>query len=76
MRVYLLVMAIAAAVTYLATPLAAELARVTKATTPVRDRDVHTVPTPRLGGVAMLAGMAVAMLVASQISLCQPSNSS
>ena len=67
MRVYLLVMAIAAAVTYLATPLAAELARVTKATTPVRDRDVHTVPTPRLGGVAMLAGMAVAMLFASQM---------
>jgi UDP-GlcNAc:undecaprenyl-phosphate GlcNAc-1-phosphate transferase len=60
-------MAIAAAVTFLATPLAAELARVTRATTPVRDRDVHTVPTPRLGGVAMLAGFVVAMVFASQM---------
>ena len=67
MRVYLLVMAIAAAATYLATPLAAELARVTRATTPVRDRDVHTVPTPRLGGVAMFFGFVVAMVLASQM---------
>jgi UDP-GlcNAc:undecaprenyl-phosphate GlcNAc-1-phosphate transferase len=66
-RVYLLVMAIAAAVTFLATPLASELARLTRATTPVRDRDVHTVPTPRLGGVAMLAGFVVAMVFATQM---------
>ena len=67
MRVYLLVMAIAASVTFLATPLAAELARVSKATSAVRERDVHTVPTPRLGGVAMLAGFVVAMVFASQM---------
>jgi UDP-GlcNAc:undecaprenyl-phosphate GlcNAc-1-phosphate transferase len=66
-RVYLLVMAIATAVTFLATPLAAELARVSGATTAVRERDVHTVPTPRLGGVAMLAGFVVAMVFASQM---------
>jgi UDP-GlcNAc:undecaprenyl-phosphate/decaprenyl-phosphate GlcNAc-1-phosphate transferase len=35
--------------------------------TPVRDRDVHAVPTPRLGGVAMLIGMAVALVVASEL---------
>jgi len=33
----------------------------------IRDRDVHTNPTPRLGGVAMFGGVLVAMAVASQI---------
>src|SRR5699024_11203702 len=35
--------------------------------TPLRSRDIHTVPTPRLGGVAMLAGVAVAFALASQM---------
>ncbi len=68
MRVYLLVMLIAAAVTFLATPVARELAWASGALTAVRDRDVHTVPTPRLGGVAMLLGFLVAMLLAAQMS--------
>jgi UDP-GlcNAc:undecaprenyl-phosphate GlcNAc-1-phosphate transferase len=34
----------------------------------IRERDVHTRPTPRLGGVAMFLGMVVAFLVASQLS--------
>ena len=33
----------------------------------IRDRDVHTRPTPRLGGVAMYTGLLTALLVASQI---------
>ena len=32
-----------------------------------RERDVHTVPTPRLGGVAMFTGVIVAITVASQL---------
>ncbi|MBK5248844.1 MAG: undecaprenyl/decaprenyl-phosphate alpha-N-acetylglucosaminyl 1-phosphate transferase [Actinomycetales bacterium] len=68
MRIYLLLMAIAAAVTYLATPLARTLAKRSHVLTPVRGRDVHTAPTPRLGGVAMLIGMTVAMLVASRMA--------
>ncbi|WP_207453101.1 MraY family glycosyltransferase [Herbiconiux sp. SYSU D00978] len=32
----------------------------------IRERDVHTRPTPRLGGVAMFLGIVVAFLVASQ----------
>ncbi len=32
-----------------------------------RARDVHTVPTPRLGGVAMFTGFVVAVVVASQL---------
>jgi len=67
MRVYLLVMLIAAAVTYLTTPMARWLAIRTGAVTAVRPRDVHTVPTPRLGGVAMLLGFAVALLFASRM---------
>ncbi|GMA30690.1 MraY family glycosyltransferase [Litorihabitans aurantiacus] len=66
MRIYLLVIALAAAVTFVATPLVRVLARRVNAVTPLRDRDVHTVPTPRLGGIAMLAGFAVALLVASR----------
>ena len=67
MRVYLLVLLTAAAVTFLATPLVRRVALATRALTPVRARDVHTVPTPRLGGVAMLVGMAAALLVGSQV---------
>lgn len=67
MRIYLLVMLIAAATTFLATPLARELARVSGALTAVRARDVHTTPTPRLGGVAMWGGFVVAMAFASQV---------
>src|SRR5450830_2026733 len=67
MRVYLLVMLIAAAVTYLTTPMARWLAIRTGAVTAVRARDVHTVPTPRLGVVAMLLGFAVALLFAARM---------
>lgn len=64
MRVYLLVVAIAALTTYLAIPTVRRLARRVHAVTPLRDRDVHSVPTPRLGGLAMFLGFAVALLVA------------
>ncbi|MCU1402576.1 MAG: undecaprenyl-phosphate alpha-N-acetylglucosaminyl 1-phosphate transferase [Microbacteriaceae bacterium] len=33
----------------------------------IRERDVHTRPTPRLGGIAMFIGITVAVAVASQI---------
>ncbi|MDD9205391.1 MraY family glycosyltransferase, partial [Georgenia sp. 10Sc9-8] len=67
MRTYLLIMLVAAAVTFLMTPLVQRLAQRAGALTPVRERDVHTVPTPRLGGLAMFVGLAVALLVASQV---------
>lgn len=67
MRVYLLVLVVAAATTYLCTPLARRVAERVGAMTPVRDRDVHSVPTPRLGGLAMLAGLAAAVVVGSQV---------
>jgi len=66
-RVYLLVMLLAAAVTYLTTPLARWLALRTGGLTAVRERDVHEAPIPRMGGVAMLIGIAVALVLASQM---------
>jgi len=66
-RVYVLIVLIAAAVTFLVTPVVRRLALRTGAITAVRSRDVHTAPTPRLGGLAMLAGFAVATIVASRL---------
>nr|WP_216077212.1 MraY family glycosyltransferase [Isoptericola sediminis] len=60
-------MLIAAAVTYLATPGARWVARRTNAISAVRARDVHVQPTPRLGGLAMLLGIVVAVLLASRM---------
>jgi UDP-GlcNAc:undecaprenyl-phosphate GlcNAc-1-phosphate transferase len=66
-RIYILLLLVAAAVTYLATPGALWLARRTHAISAVRERDVHTMPTPRLGGLAILLGIIVAVLVASRM---------
>ena len=67
MRVYLLVLLVAAAVTYVSVPIVRHVALVSNALTPVRARDVHSTPIPRLGGVAMFVGFASAVTVASQI---------
>ncbi|HJY24611.1 MAG TPA: MraY family glycosyltransferase, partial [Actinomycetes bacterium] len=71
MRAYLLCLSVAAAVTYLLTPAVRRLAVRVHAMTPVRDRDVHAIPTPRLGGVAMLFGFAAALLVGRELPLVQ-----
>lgn len=62
-----MVLLTAAIVTYLATPLVRRLALAVGAMTAVRDRDVHSVPIPRLGGVAMLLGFAAAVALGSQL---------
>jgi len=66
-REYLLVLCVAAAVTYLLTPVARSFALRFGAMAEPRDRDVHAVPTPRLGGLAMYAGVCAAFLVASAL---------
>ena len=58
---------VAAAMTYVSTPLVRWCAIRLGAFTPVRERDVHAVPIPRLGGVAMLFGFGAALLVASRL---------
>lgn len=67
MREYLLVMLIAAAVTFLSSALCRRLAFRTGALAKVRDRDVHTIEMPYFGGVAMLIGVAAAILLAWQL---------
>ena len=67
MREYLLVLMVAAVITYAATPLLRAVAVRTGAFTPVRDRDVHDTPIPRLGGVAIFLGFAASMLAASAL---------
>ena len=67
MKVYLLILLVAAAITYVSVPVVRHIALVTHTLTPVRSRDVHKVPVPRLGGVAMYMGMVAAIAVASHI---------
>ncbi|HET6700067.1 MAG TPA: MraY family glycosyltransferase [Nocardioidaceae bacterium] len=64
MREYLTVFLVAAAITYLVGVVAREVALRTGAVAKVRDRDVHAVPIPYFGGVAMLCGLWAAYLVA------------
>jgi len=66
-REYLTVFLVAAAVTYLLGVFAREVALRTGAVARVRDRDVHAVPIPYFGGVAMLGGLVAAYLVASRL---------
>src|ERR1700733_3897625 len=63
MREYLYILIIAAAVTYLLTPLVRRGAIAINAQHAPRSRDVHTAPTPLLGGLAMYGGLVVALLV-------------
>ena len=72
MREYLLTAVVAATVTYLLTPVARRIALRWGAMTPVRDRDVHAIPTPRLGGIAMLGGFAAALLVSNSLPFLGP----
>src|SRR6195952_3159884 len=61
---YALVGLIAAIGSFLCTPLARLVATRWGAVAKPRDRDVHAVDTPRLGGGALLAGFCRAMLIA------------
>lgn len=65
MITYLVIILVAAVATYLSVPVVRLVAMRSGALTPLRARDVHITPTPRLGGVAMLVGVAVSFLVAS-----------
>jgi UDP-GlcNAc:undecaprenyl-phosphate GlcNAc-1-phosphate transferase len=68
MREYLFILIIAAAVTYLLTPLVRRGAIAMHAQHAARSRDVHKEPTPLLGGLAMYGGLVAGLLVAEQLS--------
>ncbi|RCG30895.1 undecaprenyl/decaprenyl-phosphate alpha-N-acetylglucosaminyl 1-phosphate transferase [Sphaerisporangium album] len=67
MREYTLIALVAAAVTYLLVPLVRVFALRIGAAPEIRERDVHTVRTPRLGGLAMYAGMLAGLFVATRL---------
>ena len=71
---YLLVGGIAAAVTYVVGVLAREAASRVNAVAAVRDRDVHAIPIPYFGGIAMLAGLGAAYLVSRHLPFLSTSN--
>jgi UDP-GlcNAc:undecaprenyl-phosphate GlcNAc-1-phosphate transferase len=66
-REYGLTLLITAAVTYLLTPLVRRVAISVGAMHAARDRDVHVVPIPLLGGLAMYGGLAAGLMIASQV---------
>lgn len=67
LRELVLVLLVACTVTYLVTGAVRSLVlRYGRMAAP-RQRDVHTVPMPRLGGVAMVTGLVVAVIVANQL---------
>lgn len=65
---YVLVAAVSAVVTFLLCIVITKLSRRYRLYPRIRERDVHTRPTPRLGGIAMFIGVVTAVIVASQIS--------
>lgn len=67
MREYLLLALVAGAVTYLLVPLVRAFAIRIGAMPELRARDVHTTPTPRLGGLAMYGGLVAGLLLATKL---------
>ena len=68
MRAYLFIISVAAIITFAATYFTIRISRKHLSMPEIRDRDTHTTPTPRIGGLAMLAGMFAALLVAGSLT--------
>ena len=71
MRDYLYILIIAAVVTYLLTPMVRRASIAIGALHAARSRDVHSEPTPLLGGVAMFGGLVAGLLVAERLTYLQ-----
>lgn len=67
MKDYVLTLLVAAAATYILTPLVRRLAVQIGAMKQPRERDVHVVPVATLGGLAMYGGLVAGLLVSEQI---------
>lgn len=66
MRVYLLMLVVSFAVSASMTPLLRSIGARTMADIPLRSRDMHQEHIPKLGGVAMIAGVLIALAFASR----------
>lgn len=69
---YLFVGAVAAFVTFAATPIVVRLARHFGWVVAPDERRVHTVPTPDVGGLAMFAGFLAAFVAARFVDAFDP----
>ena len=69
MREYLITLLISAALCYLITPIVRAQAIRFGAVAGIRERDIHSTPTARWGGVAMWAAMAFTFLIVSNLPL-------
>ncbi|HSV37319.1 MAG TPA: MraY family glycosyltransferase [Nocardioidaceae bacterium] len=67
MREYVTIFLVALTVTYLLCVVAREIAHRTGAEAKVRQRDMHEVPVPYFGGIAMYGGLVAAFLVAQHL---------
>jgi UDP-GlcNAc:undecaprenyl-phosphate GlcNAc-1-phosphate transferase len=72
MKTYLLIGLIAAVTTFVLTPLVRRIAIDVGAVTKVRERDIHSEPTPRMGGIAMLIGLLVSFIFAHNTEFLEP----
>ena len=69
MREYLVTLLISAALCYLITPIVRTMAVRFGAVAGIRERDIHSTPTARWGGVAMWAAVALTFLIVSNLPL-------
>ena len=69
MREYLVTLLISAALCYLITPIVRSQAVRFGAVAGIRERDIHSTPTARWGGVAMWAAMALTFAIVSNLPL-------
>ncbi|WP_225976608.1 MULTISPECIES: MraY family glycosyltransferase [Corynebacterium] len=67
LRELALILLAACAVTYLTTGIIRHAVVRAGLLADIRDRDVHTIPKPQLGGVAMFTGLVLAVVMASQL---------
>ncbi len=65
MKQYLFTIVVTAAITFALTWVVLKLSLRFKLYPEIRERDVHKTPTPRLGGVAIFAGIAIVMAVSA-----------
>lgn len=65
MKVYLLLLGLTAVLTFLLTPVVRRIGLRSRVYTPLRKRDVHREPIPKLGGLAMVVAVVVVLGVAS-----------
>ncbi|MDR2799602.1 MAG: undecaprenyl/decaprenyl-phosphate alpha-N-acetylglucosaminyl 1-phosphate transferase, partial [Bifidobacteriaceae bacterium] len=72
MRIYLTIAALCAIITFLVTPLIRIFAVKIGAVTSVRERDVHKIPTPRLGGLAMIIGFSCSFFISTFFDFLKP----